>query len=276
MNTKTRWVTFGGLIALAWIATAQQVEVPAADEDQPQPAVFFEPPPANAPPDSPVFLWMQRLRQRNPEMCRRLERMRTENPEMFHFRVRRLMEKERVQMILRNYPTIREALEALPLEQQEAFYEEIAGLAGPPSRAQSGRPKMRMGPRPEPEHAQPTCGRGGRPAEGPVFENWPRVRELRQRYAAAKTPDEQKTIRAETRRAIEAWLDQRAAHHEQRLQQIEAEIARLKQLFHETRERKEQVRERLLERILTGAPSQPSADASSPAPTSPREYEPKE
>lgn len=276
MSTKTRWTILGILVALVWSAAAEKEEILAPDEPQPPPAVFFEPPPGNAPPDSPVFLWMQRLRRRNPEMCRRLEGLRTENPEMFHFRVRRLMEKERVRMILRNYPTIREAVEALPPEQQEAFYEQIAGLAGPPPHAQGRNAKLRIGPRPEPEHAQPLRGRGGRHAEAQVFENWPRVRELRQRYAAAKTSDEQEAIRAETRRAIEAWLDQRAAHHEQRLQQIETEIARLKQLLYETRERKEQVRERLLERILTEAPTQPPPDASSPTPTSLREYESKE
>lgn len=221
-------------MGLSWTAAAQ----PPATEEQADERLDdawaeqlsperVEPPPPAMPPDSPVFHWIERLRRRNPVLCERLEKLYREDPRAFHLRVRRLMEQERIRLVLSRYPSVSAAVSNLPPEERASLYRDLAGPGMPPPPHGEGPGRGMMGRR----GGHPPHFMRGRPegepgeTQGPVML---RLRALREKYRATQDPAEREQITSELRNVFDQVYEARYRRHMERLERIEGEIARLK------------------------------------------------
>ena len=229
MKRLAALLVFTGCLASVWAQEPPPMDNPPG---APPPEEFFGMGGPEGPPpgDNPVTLWMERLRQRNPEEYARLNELRQKDPGRFHREMHKRLQRQQAADVLKNNPRFKQLFEELPEEERDRITELIS------------QPVMRKGP-----------GKHGKP--NPEIEKLEmEAGALSQAYRETADPAEKQKIRDEIQTKLEALFDLRQKDREQMIATMEKRMADLHKNLEEKTARRDEIIQRRLRELTEGDP----------------------
>jgi hypothetical protein len=174
--------------------------------------------------------WMERLSTRNPQEYERLQKLRAEDPEAFRHALHSRLREERAMAGLRDLPKLKEFIRSLSPEERD---EVLRRFAAPPG------------------------GRGGphgfQPGMNPEIRDLEReTMELSKAYRESADAAQKEKIRTDLKTKLGALFDLRESERQAHVEQIEKDLANLKNSLTDRQARREEIIERRLTELTDG------------------------
>ena len=248
----TKRAFYGVLLALAvagypaWLVAQPPPDAPSSNEASDR----LTPPPPIPPPEDgfqPVDVWMNHLKDRDPEAYGHFRQMRQQDPDGFRREMFGRLRRAHIRAGMATHPRLREFLDKLPEAERQEVLAALSRLVEP-----------RGGPPPE-----EATGGDLRPIQEQVGQL---ARQLKQ----SRSDQDREALRAELKAKLGVLFDARDQNRRRHIERMETEMTRLKTMLDARREKRDEIIERRL-RELTGEDnlSWDSPDEEPPPPAEP-------
>jgi hypothetical protein len=235
MNKTILWTWRGALLfsmaaypyAMAQESTAENPPPPLMREMPPPESMELTEPPGPPPGvEAPVDIWMERLKNRNPDEFQRFHRMRHQDPEGFHKELRNRLGRERMGIISAAHPRLQMFLQSLSESERMEILQALGHAFrpdGPPPRIEPDDPEAR-------QWNEDLAG-------------------LARKYRETSDKDRREKLQSELRGKLGEMFDAREKSRARHIERIQSEAAKLQQMLDSRRSRREEIIERRLREL---------------------------
>ena len=207
---------------------AEEIPPPPPPRAMPPPETMELAEPPNPPPggEAPVDIWMERLKNRNPDEFQRFHRMRHQDFEGFRKELMTRLGQERMGVLMAAHPRLRAFLETLPEPERLEILQALGHAFrpdGPPTRLDPDDPETR-------QLSEDLAG-------------------LARKYRETSDKDQREKLQSELRGKLGEMFDAREKSRARHIERIQSEAAKLQQMLDSRRSRREEIIERRLREL---------------------------